>query len=469
MGLWRLMLVILAARVDGSTSSVAETPSAFDAARWLDGECGSSASTPRGRRGLILVVTRFMQGQGHISALVGARLEQMLAVTVPSMVAQADQCYLWLVATDSELPSEPRQRLEAALAPLRHARLVDSEKALIPGTPRTLALFEKSFAGLGPRLRAIREVTSIMLDSDDGLHRNYTDFVARWRSRSPSLSEDKTFDYACASRSMEWTSSRVEQLTSRKGTFDYAKHSIHFQHEPRGCVISGLAHTKAIEGGVLRKCAPDPCGPRTHLESVHLSLRDYYDAEDVAIAGAGAPLFRVRSITSNSAIGGALGHYRKRTRRPEEAGAASSKRIAAAFGIESDALLSLARYLEGHETDVAKEMVSDPAALGCNKAYLFGAREAFPSPLSSRTEQVCRWPQLREPRRPKEIEADCRRAWRAALPGAGGRGQGCRWARQAPSSHDSVRSDFFTGWRGGGRRPWRARPRARRGRRRPGP
>ena len=460
MGLWHLMLVlrILAARVDGS----------FNATRWLNGECGTPS---RERRGLILAVTRFMQGQGHISALVGARLEQMLAVTVPSMVAQADQCYLWLVATDPELPSAPRRRLEAALAPLGHARLVDSEKALIPGTPRTLALFEKSFAGLGPRLRAIREVTSIKLDSDDGLHREYIDFVARWRKRSPLLSKDKTFDYACASRAMEWTSSRVAQLTSRKGTFDYAKHSIHFRHEPRGCFASGLAHTMAIAGGVLRKCAPDPCGPRTHLESVHLSLRDYYDAEDVAIAGAGAPLFRVRSITSNSAIGGALGHHRKRTRRPEEAGAASSKRIAAAFGIESDALLSLARYLEGHETDVAKEMVSDPAALGCNKAYLFGAREAFPSPLSSRTEQVCRWPQLREPRRPKkiELEADCRRAWRAALPGAGERGQGCQWARQGPSSHDSVRSDFFTGWRGGGRRPWRARPRARRGRRRPGP
>ena len=375
MGLWRLMLVILAARVDGSTSSVAEGPSAFDAARWLDGECGSSASTPRGRRGLILVVTRFMQGQGHISALVGARLEQMLAVTVPSMVAQADQCYLWLVATDPELPSEPRQRLEAALAPLGHARLVDSEKALLPGTPRTLALFEKSFAGLGPRLRAIREVTSIMLDSDDGLHRNYTDFVARWRSRSPLLSEDKTFDYACASRSMEWTSSRVVQLTSRKGTFDYAKHSIHFQHEPRGCVISGLAHTKAIEGGVLRKCAPDPCGPRANLRGVHLRLRDYYDAEDVVIKGTAAPVFRVRSITSNSAEG-AEGR-RRHKRHPGQAGAARPKHIAAAFGILSDDLLSLARYLERHEVDVAREMVSDPAAIGCNKAYLFGVREAF--------------------------------------------------------------------------------------------
>ena len=91
---------------------------AFDPTAWLDGACGR----PRGR-GVIVVATRFMQGQGQFPALVGARLEQILTVTIPSMAAQTDRCFFWVVATDPALPAEPRKRLEDALAVMPRAKL----------------------------------------------------------------------------------------------------------------------------------------------------------------------------------------------------------------------------------------------------------------------------------------------------------------------------------------------------------
>ena len=139
----------------------------FDAARWLGGECGQ----PPGRS-VIVVETRFMQGQGRFRALVGARLEQMLAVTVPSMAAQTNRCFVWLVSTDPALPAGPRRRLEAALP--AHARLVDNPRPLnmnVLHYNRTLraSLLETAFPGVRGRLAAAAELTTIRLDADDAL------------------------------------------------------------------------------------------------------------------------------------------------------------------------------------------------------------------------------------------------------------------------------------------------------------
>ncbi|KAH8093470.1 hypothetical protein JL720_4606 [Aureococcus anophagefferens] len=92
-------------------SVLGELP-AFDATAWLDG--GACGRARPGRR--TLVVTRFNQGQGG-SRRSSTRLEQLLAVTAPSMRAQSDML-LWLVATDPALPAAPRRRLEQALARL---------------------------------------------------------------------------------------------------------------------------------------------------------------------------------------------------------------------------------------------------------------------------------------------------------------------------------------------------------------
>ena len=80
--------------------------------------------------------------------------------------------------------------------------------------------------------------------------------------------------------------------------------------------------------------------------------------------GATAPVLRVWSVTST---GGKHPRNVSKLRRP-----ASSRRIAsaAAFGIKAEDLVSLTRYLQRHEAAVAREMVGDKAATGCNDAFL---------------------------------------------------------------------------------------------------
>ena len=229
----------------------------FDAARWLGGECGQ----PPGRS-VIVVETRFMQGQGRFRALVGARLEQMLAVTVPSMAAQTNRCFVWLVSTDPALPAGPRRRLEAALP--AHARLVDAPRGVdatyAPGGNVT-SLLAAAFPGLRARLAAADELTLITLDADDALHRSYVQHVARWRRSAPPLSAAATFDYACANRAMAWLSSKDVGARARRSADAEVRqfHAVYLETLPRGCLMSGLAHALALVGGDLRACAPAPC------------------------------------------------------------------------------------------------------------------------------------------------------------------------------------------------------------------
>ncbi|KAK7249138.1 hypothetical protein SO694_00045285 [Aureococcus anophagefferens] len=381
----------------------------FDAARWLGGECGQ----PPGRS-VIVVETRFMQGQGRFRALVGARLEQMLAVTVPSMAAQTNRCFVWLVSTDPALPAGPRARLEAALP--AHARLVDAPRGVdatyAPGKNVT-SLLATAFPGLRARLAAADELTLVTLDADDALHRSYVQHVARWRRSAPPLSAAATFDYACANRAMAWLSSKDVGARARRSADAEVRqqhHAVYLETLPRGCLMSGLAHALALVGGDLRACAPAPCpvlagagkardAPKGAalgrvplvLAVGHKTARDAYDVHGVEIDAGGdfdpgdvatAPVLRVRSVTST---GGKHPRNVSKLRRP-----ASSRRIASAFGIKAEDLVSLTRYLQRHEAAVAREMVGDKAATGCNDAF-FGSC-ASKNALAFASEVIARHP-----------------------------------------------------------------------------
>ena len=100
-------------------SARARKPAApFDVADWFGGGCGRTTRT------VTVVETRFMQGQGQFPELVAARLEQLLAVAVPSLAHQTNQCFVWVLLTDPKLRDAPRRRIEQALRPLQLARVV---------------------------------------------------------------------------------------------------------------------------------------------------------------------------------------------------------------------------------------------------------------------------------------------------------------------------------------------------------
>ena len=131
--------------------------------------------------------------------------------------------------------------------------------------------------------------------------------------------------------------------------------------------------------------------PAQVLAVGHKTARDAYDVHGVEIDAGGdfdpgdvatAPVLRVRSVTST---GGKHPRNVSKLRRP-----ASSRRIASAFGIKAEDLVSLTRYLQRHEAAVAREMVGDKAATGCNDAFLGSC--ASKNALAFASEVIARHP-----------------------------------------------------------------------------
>ena len=329
---------------------------AFDPTAWLDGACGR----PRGR-GVIVVATRFMQGQGQFPALVGARLEQILTVTIPSMAAQTDRCFFWVVATDPALPAEPRKRLEAALAVMPHARLVDSTEPITIGAPRIAQLLAKRAFGAGP-WRGVKELTVVTLDADDALHAAYVRYLNDWRLAAPQLTPENNYAYACASRAMKWSGS----VDGRHG-FSNENHDGE-KSGHKGCLNSGLAMAQRVApGGFFDSCEPRPC----HFK--HPELREKLPVEVVVVKRGGrpitsSPVLRVRSITSTGGRGGGKIHGQNATRSGAQQ--VDAAHLKAAFGVDGAALEKLTTYLKAHEADVAREMLGHRNATGCSDVYM---------------------------------------------------------------------------------------------------
>ncbi|KAH8051004.1 hypothetical protein JL722_11040 [Aureococcus anophagefferens] len=180
---------------------------------------------------------------------------------------------------------------------------------------------------------------------------------------------------------MAWLSSKDVGARARRSADAEVRqqhHAVYLETLPRGCLMSGLAHALALVGGDLRACAPAPCpvlagagkardAPKGAalgrvplvLAVGHKTARDAYDAHGVEIDAGGdfdpgdvatAPVLRVRSVTST---GGK--HPRNR-----------------------------------HEAAVAREMVGDKAATGCNDAF-FGSC-ASKNALAFASEVIARHP-----------------------------------------------------------------------------
>ncbi|KAK7241528.1 hypothetical protein SO694_00058278 [Aureococcus anophagefferens] len=371
---------------------------AFDPTAWLDGACGR----PRGR-GVIVVATRFMQGQGQFPALVGARLEQILTVTIPSMAAQTDRCFFWVVATDPALPAGPRKRLEDALAVMPHARLVDSTEPITIGAPRIAQLLAKRAFGAGP-WRGVKELTVVTLDADDALHAAYVRYLNDWRLAAPQLTPERNYAYACASRAMKWSGSvdgrhgfsnenhdgekpcgfRIFNPTSIRIDFELTeiessevwwgapKPVVDFhtgeKSGHKGCLNSGLAMAQRVApGGFFESCEPRPC----HFK--HPELREKLPVEVVVVKRGGrpitsSPVLRVRSITSTGGRGGGKIHGQNATRSGAQQ--VDAAHLKAAFGVDGAALEKLTTYLKAHEADVAREMLGHRNATGCSDVYM---------------------------------------------------------------------------------------------------
>ncbi|KAH8057253.1 rhamnosyl transferase [Aureococcus anophagefferens] len=337
-------------------STRATKPAPFDVADWFGGGCGRTTRT------ITVVETRFMQGQGQFPELVAARLHQLLAVAVPSLAHQTNQCFVWVLLTDPGLPDAPRRRIEQALRPLPHARLVDSPRKTDREAPNA-TLFEGAFGASRWRraMRDAREFALVRLDADDGLHVDYLRLLADWRARHRGeLSPTSTFAYACSSRSLNWKSAEAKrwEATSARERSRRASTST-----PSTSGRTGAASRRASPWCTSSSTAPSRPARRGPAPRTTTSSGSSPSPVKTVVVNASSPstpppVFRVRSVTSN---GG--GNH--------EGGRAdvSPAAVAADYGLSLVDLLGLTRYLKRHEAAVATEMLEASAARGCNAQY----------------------------------------------------------------------------------------------------
>ena len=335
-------------------STRATKPAPFDVADWFGGGCGRATHT------ITVVETRFMQGQGQFPELVAARLEQLLAVAVPSLAHQTNQCFVWVLLTDPKLRDAPRRRIEQALRPLPHARLVPGGKA--NKTAPNVKMFERVFGASRWRraMRDAREFAYVRLDADDGLHVDYLRLLADWRARHRGeLSPTSTFAYACSPRSLNWKSAEAKgwEATSAGKKPKSVHLNAFYEQQNQGCVASGLAMFHVVLDGAVPPCAPRPCSAN------HDKLRvQPFQVKNIVVNASSPssppPVFRVRSVTSTG------GNNQKGVLAD-----VSPAAVAADYGLSLVDLLGLTRYIKRHEVAVAKEMLGARAARGFNSQY----------------------------------------------------------------------------------------------------
>ena len=331
-----------------------KTAAPFDVADWFGGGCGRTTRT------VTVVETRFMQGQGQFPELVAARLEQLLAVAVPSLAHQTNQCFVWVLLTDPKLRDAPRRRIEQALRPLPHARLVPGGKA--NKTAPNVKMFEGVFGASRWRraMRDAREFAYVRLDADDGLHVDYLRLLADWRARHRGeLSPTSTFAYACSPRSLNWKSAEAKgwEATSAGKKPKSVHLNAFYEQQNQGCVASGLAMFHVVLDGAVPPCAPRPCSAN------HDKLRvQPFQVKNIVVNASSPssppPVFRVRSVTSTG------GNNQKGVLAD-----VSPAAVAADYGLSLVDLLGLTRYIKRHEAAVATEMLEASAARGCNAQY----------------------------------------------------------------------------------------------------
>jgi len=162
----------------------------------------------RAPRSLVHVVqTRFMQYQPHLVALGRARLEEFTRVTLPSMLAQTTQDYVWIIRTDPDLDDAIRRPLLQAIQDHDHILLVGSNEnpegfRCSDCLPSSKTIWSGSTELLQSAWKDSQStyLLETRLDADDGL---YVDYLAQLQ-RQAALKANSPWSVWCPNQHWEW-------------------------------------------------------------------------------------------------------------------------------------------------------------------------------------------------------------------------------------------------------------------------
>ena len=206
-----------------------------------------------------IIHTRFMQEQADLKYLGRARLLLFQTFCFPTMVAQTNQQFLWIIQTDPHLSSDLLQELIQLLQPYDHFFLVASNRNFLihpqqPGSWRDGAegidlLQSKIYTGnttlltQALALRNERPVLETRLDADDGLHRLFVEFIQQVALKRFHSTHHHSHDghttpkwlYWCSRRHLEW---HADSTATDKNT-EFVGALVPIQHE-KLCITPGM-------------------------------------------------------------------------------------------------------------------------------------------------------------------------------------------------------------------------------------
>jgi len=155
--------------------------------------------------------TRFMQEQPHLVELGMARLEIFKTLSLPTVIQQTSQDFLWIIRTDPNLNATIQQPLINLIKDYPHIVLVASN-----GNPEGFrgheAIADISIDNIWSGSYDLvqdyhaaaqsRIVLESRLDADDGIHLRFVEYM---QAMSPKyLSEPNSWMVWCASSHLEW-------------------------------------------------------------------------------------------------------------------------------------------------------------------------------------------------------------------------------------------------------------------------
>ena len=158
-----------------------------------------------------VIQTRFMQEQPNLVELGMARLEIFKTLSLPTVVGQTSQHFLWIIRTDPMLNATIRQPLQELLQGHDNYMLVASnanpegfrgDEAVADISRENV--WSGSYALLKQYHHAAqsRIVLESRLDADDGIHLKFVEYM---QAMSPKfLSEPNSWMVWCASSHLEW-------------------------------------------------------------------------------------------------------------------------------------------------------------------------------------------------------------------------------------------------------------------------
>lgn len=172
-------------------------------------------------QGTHLVITTFCYGQGGFLDLIAARLLLFKRICLPTMLAQTNQNYLWMIYVDDTLASEVLAELKELIGERSNIRLVDRSAGKVGSkvtSPQSMSLEKQMLRARMEYFEPTKQnamVLTTRLDADDGLHFNAIDEIhtaaGKWFASSKK-NPDAKLGFLCWVQGVAWQpSSSAEQ------------------------------------------------------------------------------------------------------------------------------------------------------------------------------------------------------------------------------------------------------------------